>query len=524
MNRLVGLWILAGAVTGCTQNREGIRPTEGLPPAALPSGLPPIQERVNAGPDPFPPRMLDGSSMGEGSAALGGAHEHARVGESEAPDPAPALLASTATATGTATEGVSTPLDQAGVPGELPELPADLPALPADPPMAARGEVAIPPLPPASGNVPVDPQVIRASAEVGRKPDASPGADRMGLKTGADTAESGREQEIEVPIGQPVGEWAARVESDIITWNELQSEVARRFRELDPQMQMAPGVRESLAANVLDHLIDRSLVIQRARRNELKDAKRWELINKFAVELFEKERLPALLKKYNVEDRYALERVLSERNESFDEILDSFKLETIYQQFLMMNVASKVHVDLPEMRAYYFEHREEERFQQGPQLTWREIHLRFANHPSREAARAKMDEAMARIARGAPFEEIARAMGEGPNVDTGGLWTTAPGSYAVASVNEALGRLKPGQMSTVLEGPNGLHLVRLETVRPAGRKRFEEVQDEIRDLLKSRKQTELVDDYLTDLYRGAVVTTVFREYVPRHLRTEESGG
>jgi parvulin-like peptidyl-prolyl isomerase len=115
-------------------------------------------------------------------------------------------------------------------------------------------------------------------------------------------------------------------------------------------------------------------------------------------------------------------------------------------------------------------------------------------------------------------------MGEGPNVDSGGLWTTAPGSYAVASVNEALGNLKPGQISTVLEGPNGLHLVRLETVRPAGRKGFEEVQDEIRDLLKSRKQTELVDEYLKDLYRGAVVTTVFREYVPRHLRTDESGG
>jgi hypothetical protein len=503
MNRLVGLWILAGAVIGCSQNREGLRPTEGLPPAALPPGLPPIQERVNAGPDPFPPRMLDGSSMGEGAAARDGVGDQAPAAE------APARLVSTPT------EGAATPDDRGTIPAELPELPAELPKL-------GQNEVAIPPLPSSSGEGSVDPLVMRASAEVETGPDDSPATARMGLKTDANGADS--EQEMELPIGQPVGEWAARVESDIITWNELQSEVARRFRDLDPQMQMAPGVRESLAANVLDHLIDRSLVIQRARRNELKDAKRWELINKFAVELFEKERLPALLKKYNVEDRYALERVLSERDESFDEILDSFKLETIYQQFLMMNVASKVHVDLPEMRAYFFEHRDDDRFQQGPQLTWREIHVRFANHPSREAAREKMDEAMARISRGAPFEEIARTMGEGPNVDSGGLWTTAPGSYAVASVNEALGNLKPGQISTVLEGPNGLHLVRLETVRPAGRKGFEEVQDEIRDLLKSRKQTELVDEYLKDLYRGAVVTTVFREYVPRHLRTDESGG
>ncbi|WP_169976057.1 peptidylprolyl isomerase [Tautonia rosea] len=516
MNRLVGLWILAGALIGCSQNREGLRPTEGLPPAALPPGLPPIQERVNAGPDPFPPRMLDGASMGEPAAeTLERVIEHPTVAE------APVRLASTPA------EGASAHDDPASVPADLPELPAEMPDVLASADQEKRDgqspvqeSLAIPPLPSSPDAARVDPQVMRASAEVEVATDQSDA--RMGFRT--DPNATGEEREVELPIGEPVGEWAARVESDIITWNELQSEVARRFRELDPQMQMAPGVRESLAANVLDHLIDRSLVIQRARRNELKDAKRWELINKFAVELFEKERLPALLKKYNVEDRYALERVLSERNESFEEILDSFKLETIYQQFLMMNVASKVHVDLPEMRAYYFEHRDKERFQQGSQLTWREIHVRFANHPSRDAARAKMDEAIARIAKGAPFEEIARSMGEGPNVDTGGLWTTAPGSYAVASVNAALGKLKPGQISTVLEGPNGFHLVRLETVRPAGRKRFEEVQDEIRDLLKSRKQTELVDAYLKDLYRGAVVTTVFREYVPRHLRTDESGG
>ncbi|WP_152051724.1 peptidylprolyl isomerase [Tautonia marina] len=515
MNRLVGLWIVAAVLIGCSQNREGLRPTEGLPPAALPPGLPPIQERVNAGPDPFPPRTLDGASMGEAEATSDGVAGRAPAAG------APARLVSTPK------EPASIPDDPASIPAELPELPPEMPEVlgsadqetQADRTVGEDG-IAIPPLPSAPSPARVDSQVMRASAEVETGTGAS--TDRMGLKTESNLAVT--EQEVELPIGQPVGEWAARVESDIITWNELQSEVARRFRELDPQMQMAPGVRESLAANVLDHLIDRSLVIQRARRNELKDAKRWELINKFAVELFEKERLPALLNKYQVEDRYALERVLSERNESFEEILDSFKLETIYQQFLMMNVASKVHVDLPEMRAYYFEHRDDERFQQGPQLTWREIHVRFANHPSREAAQAKMDEVMARISQGAPFEEIARSMGEGPNVDTGGLWTTAPGSYAVSSVNAALGSLKPGQMSTVLEGPNGLHLVRLETVRPAGRKRFEEVQDEIRELLKSRKQTQLVDEYLKDLYRGAVVTTVFREYVPRHLREDESGG
>jgi hypothetical protein len=53
---------------------------------------------------------------------------------------------------------------------------------------------------------------------------------------------------------------------------------------------------------------------------------------------------------------------------------------------------------------------------------------------------------------------------------------------------------------------------------------FEEVQDEIRAIIKARKEAELIDEYLTDLYRGAVVTTVFSEYVPRHLREDSAGG
>jgi parvulin-like peptidyl-prolyl isomerase len=189
-----------------------------------------------------------------------------------------------------------------------------------------------------------------------------------------------------------------------------------------------------------------------------------------------------------------------------------------------MSVASKVTVDLPELRAYYFENRDHESFKRGPEQAWRELVVKFANHPTREAARAKLDEARARLERGEPFDRVARELSEGPNADQGGLWTTAPGSYAVAEVNAALASMEPGQTSGPIEGPTGLHVVLLESRRPAGRMSFEEVQDEIRAIIKARKEAELIDEYLTDLYRGAVVTTVFSEYVPRHLREDSAGG
>lgn len=467
MKRLVGLGMIAAALFGCSQTRDGLQPTEGLSPASLPPGMPPIRDRINNGPVPATTSAAPAVRASGFSPGVNG----------EGPIEAPRLASPPA---------VTRP--EAPGPGPA-EAVASVDA-PAPPPERSTSEAVA-----FEAPIPDDPEVSKASAFA-----------------------------PEPIVGQPVGEWAARVDNDIITWNELQSAVVRRMKELDPQTQAAPGVREALASSVLDHLIDRSLVIQKARRNELKDPKRWEMINKGAVEFFEEQQIPALLNKYKAEDRYELERIMADRGESLDEAIDSFKLEFVYQQFLMMNVASKVTVDLPEMRAYYFENRDHESFRRGAELTWRELVVRFANHPDREAARSKIDLAAARISRGEPFEEVARELGEGPNAGLGGLWSTAPGSYAVAEVNKALASMSPGQTSAVIEGPTGLHLVRLESSRPAGRMSFEEVQDEIRDLIKDRKEAELIEEYLEDLYAGAVVTTVFSEYTPRHLRKDAPGG
>ena len=62
---------------------------------------------------------------------------------------------------------------------------------------------------------------------------------------------------------------------------------------------------------------------------------------------------------------------------------------------------------------------------------------------------------------------------------------TTPGSYAVKPINDALERLPIGQMSSVIEGPESFHIVKVESRRPAGPASFEEVQDKIRPKLEA---------------------------------------
>jgi hypothetical protein len=378
--------------------------------------------------------------------------------------------------------------------GSLPPPPAG-PAPPPFPPPAEAPPSAAAQLPPAEAKV--DPAVLTASA---------PGdQDKMALAPPAP--------------GQQIGEWAARVNEDIITWNELTSAAKNRLRDVPPEEAQNPQVRDLIVVGVLDNLIDQTLLLQHARRNELKNEKAWEHINKEATKFWERDQLPGLLKQYQAKDLYELERKLVEAKRSLHDIQESYRHEFIARTYMVEKVRPRIHVDLPEILTYYHENRGHEQFHQPEQITWREVAIEVANHPDRATARAKADQALARIVRGEDFARVAAELGEGPNAGQGGLWEkSSPGSYAVPAVNEALASLAPGQPSPILESPDGYHIVRVEEHTQAGILPFADVQTKIREILWAQKQDKAMEEYLKQLYRGAVITTVFREYIPRDRR------
>lgn len=451
---------MLAAAGGCAQRREGVLPP-GMPAAAMTDDLSPIQQQVNgdlivaSGKTPRVDRPVATAGFRPGV-----------NGDGPIAPPRPAIRQPEPVPVAAPPE--LEPVPETAVASVEPEAPAP-----------AEQELPI-------GRPEDDPEVSRASYW----PDTEP----------------------------IVGEWIARVDDDVITVHEFLSDVKRRIQGVD-QAHVTPEQRGRLNVAVLDHLIDRSLVIQEARRKGLKDEKRWEMITKGGVELWEKQRLPLLLKQYGAEDRYELEQRMAERGFSLDEEIETFKLDFIYHQFLLSKVSTRLNVDLPEMRAYYLAHRDDAIFQQDSQYTWREIVVRRTGTADPAAVRVdKAEQALARIHRGEDFAAVARALSDGPNAADGGLWKTAPGGYGVAAVNEALERLRPGEVSGIVEGPSSHHIVKLESYRPAGRMSFAEVQTLIREALEQQKRERLFEDLLLELYDDAIVTTIIDDYIPRNRR------
>jgi peptidyl-prolyl cis-trans isomerase SurA len=476
-----------GAATGPQDELPSLPPVE---PERSPSPVEvettPVQveatpvEASATQPVPLSLESVDGATEPEAKPDSGEEPLASEASTASVPTPAPLPLEAAAD------EPTPAPLPALEPAGEpLPLKPvegADVKPMPAGPigdePQASREPARL------------DPEVVQASAESTAE-----------LRTPAFSSDS-----------REAGRAVARVGDEIITQYDL-------VVAIKEQLHKRPGMRAPnqdeltmLSKGVLMGLIERSLLIQEAKR-EVKNPKQLDQVLDYAEKLWHDEELPPLLKKYMAENEYQLKQKMAEHKprRSLDFIHEQFRQDFLAQAFLQQKLGDKLRVGLPEMLKYYNDHQRDRDFQRPALITWHEIVVESARHASSAEAKAKASQIFERLQRGEKFEDLAKAESDGPSLSksNGGLMETSPGSYAVPVVNEALGQLPLGQVSTVLEGPSSFHIVRVDKRQAAGPISFEEAQDQIRKSLYNEKVQQERVALLDRLRRQTLVMTIY---------------
>jgi peptidyl-prolyl cis-trans isomerase SurA len=375
------------------------------------------------------------------------------------------------------------------------DAPVDLPPL-ADPERARGAEKSSFVLPGARGPFASAPVVVRASSD--------PLEDPQVKRAVADptTIRSTMPPRAVFEAGKP----AARVGDEVVTLHELKLAIAMRRKGMPADRPLSATERYMLAKSVLNDLVDRSIVLQEAKR-ELKDPKRLQMFTEIADQTWTEHELPPLLRQTASANIHELKQKLSERGESVDEIKEQFRKEFLTRGYLEQKLSPKMRVSLPEMQAYYIEHLRD--FDRPAQVNWREVLVEVSKYRTRAHARAKVDTLLGRLRRGEDFATLARAESDGPNKSDGGRWQTSPDSYGVPAVNAALAALPQGQISQVIEGPSTFHIIRVEGRRVAGPATFAEVQDEVARKIHELKIRRESIAYLEKLRQRTLITTVF---------------
>ncbi len=322
---------------------------------------------------------------------------------------------------------------------------------------------------------------------------------------------------------QPLSECEviARINSEVILACELDWQVRMMFEQrFGPQAKelanspMLVQARKELLKNLVLGRIDIALLYADFRSNA--PGADLPSIKKQLQEPFQKSEIPRLMKVVGVEDETQLEAKLNELGTSLAERREDFIRTMIARTWMTQSTTYDKEVTHDQMLTYYYEHKEE--YNQPLRAQWEELMVRFDKHPTKRDAWA----AMARLgneahtasqaaAVGKPaFAKIAPAKSDGFTADEGGAhdWTTK-GSLASEAVDQALFNLPVGQMSPILEGPMGFHIVRVIDRKEAGPTPFVEVQAAIRKGLQDERYQAATEKKLTELKRSARLWTVY---------------
>jgi peptidyl-prolyl cis-trans isomerase D len=105
----------------------------------------------------------------------------------------------------------------------------------------------------------------------------------------------------------------------------------------------------------------------------------------------------------------------------------------------------------------------------------------------RAEKKKKAAEVLALARQGKDFAELARKYSEGPTKERGGDLGFFGRGRMVPSFDEVVFSMKAGDISEVVETPFGYHVIKLEEIRPATGRSFEQVKDNLAKSVRQEK-------------------------------------
>jgi parvulin-like peptidyl-prolyl isomerase len=111
------------------------------------------------------------------------------------------------------------------------------------------------------------------------------------------------------------------------------------------------------------------------------------------------------------------------------------------------------------------------------------------------------------------FSDLAGKYSEDASAKSGGDLGWVPQGMLSPALDEALFKLKPGQISDVVKTEFGYHVIMCEGIEPAGTAPFEDVKEEVVKKLLVQKQPQVIaalKALVQDLRRASAIT-IYRE-------------
>lgn len=263
--------------------------------------------------------------------------------------------------------------------------------------------------------------------------------------------------------------------------------------------------RYQLIQREISSYIQRKLLVERLKSG-LKP-EQTKMMDDHIDDLFEKE-IERLKREMKVSNKTELEIALNKKGTTLANVRANFALDRLSMECIGLKSERPKPVERPHLVAYYREH--PEKFTYEAKVKWQQILVNVTPQVNKKAALKKIEQAVAELNAGASFDKVAKKYSEGPNAKQGGSFDwMEPGNLKDQKLEKMLFSMPLNQLSEIYESEDSVCVVRVVDRQEAGRKPFQDVQQEIRQILEEQQTRNGPKKLLNDLLSKAVIETQY---------------
>ncbi len=201
-------------------------------------------------------------------------------------------------------------------------------------------------------------------------------------------------------------------------------------------------------------------------------------------------------------DRVTLMKTLQSQGLTFDQFRKQIREQYIESALRNQNVQREIIISPYKVESYYTAN--QDKFKLEDQVKLRTI---FLSKPAPDDTNTVKlaREIQAKIKDGAVFADMARTYSQGSQQSQGGDWGWIERSVPRKELAGVAFALAPGQVSEVLDLPDGCYLVLVEDRKPAHAKPLADVRGEIEKTLRVQQQSRLQKQWIDGLKKKTFI-------------------
>jgi peptidyl-prolyl cis-trans isomerase SurA len=305
---------------------------------------------------------------------------------------------------------------------------------------------------------------------------------------------------INAKAAEIVDRIVAVVNDEVITLTELNSSL-KPYAEKIRSLGYSPEKEQQLLFNVRKDMLDR-LINQKIEDQEIERSK---------VKISEEEINQTIerIKETNYLTDEQLRAALAKDGLTMETYREKVKGQILRARLVNLKVKSKIVITKEDVKAYYEEHIKEYGGEQKYHL--RNIIMKvplFLDSEKKLEIKAKMDEILEKLKEGESFEVLAAKYSESPAASDGGNLGTFGFDALSPQLQKAIGKIKPGEFTPVIDTDQGYQIFFLEEIISAQGKTLEEVTPEIERKLLNESIDKKYREWITDLRKQSVIKII----------------